>query len=230
MAQTRRPRELDVAAWHADLGCSTREAALRDLLLTRVAVAVASHPELRDELLLRGGLALHRLVLPSPLRACVGLEYTRRSTSGIGAVLDVLREAAGRGGARGTHRGPAPASRLPHADLAGSAWSPAPPGGSRDPGDPAERRPRFAGDSRRVATPMARRCSPTTRWSSSGSCCASCTVDRGAAICSISGSGSIGARSTTPPCSRRSITPAGSRVSGGSHGARSSRGCTAISR
>jgi predicted nucleotidyltransferase component of viral defense system len=94
VAETRRPRELDVAAWHADLGCSTREAALRDLLLTRVAVAVASHPELRDELLLRGGLALHRLVLPSPLRACVGLEYARRSTSGIGAVLDALREAA----------------------------------------------------------------------------------------------------------------------------------------
>ena len=95
VAETRRPREPDVDAWHADLGCWTREAALRDLLLTRVAVAVASHPQLRDELLLRGGLALHRLVLPAPLRACVDLEYARRSASGIGAVLDALREAAG---------------------------------------------------------------------------------------------------------------------------------------
>jgi len=98
VAETRPPRELDIASWHADLGCASREAATRDLLLTRVAVAVASHPALRDELVLRGGLALHRLVLPTPLRACVALEYSRRSTSGIGAVLDALRDAAGKVG------------------------------------------------------------------------------------------------------------------------------------
>jgi predicted nucleotidyltransferase component of viral defense system len=94
VAEARPPRESDVASWHADLGGASREAATRDLLLARVAVAVASHPALRDELVLRGGLALHRLVLSAPLRACVALEYTRRGTSGIGAVLDALRDAA----------------------------------------------------------------------------------------------------------------------------------------
>lgn len=84
--------EADVAAWQAGVGCSSRDAAARDLLLTRLAVAVSSHPDLRDELLLRGGFALHRLALPAPMRCCVALEYARLGTTAIGPLLDALRE------------------------------------------------------------------------------------------------------------------------------------------
>lgn len=86
--------EADVAAWQAGVDCSSRDAAARDLLLTQVAIVISSHPVLGGELVLRGGFALHRLVLPHPLRCCVSLEYARRSTTGIGAALDALREVA----------------------------------------------------------------------------------------------------------------------------------------
>jgi hypothetical protein len=49
---------------------------------------------LGDELVLRGGAALHHFVLPQPLRRCLGLEYSRRTTTPIGPVLDGLRDLA----------------------------------------------------------------------------------------------------------------------------------------
>jgi predicted nucleotidyltransferase component of viral defense system len=86
--------EADIAAWQASVDCSSMDAASRDLLLHHLAIVIASHPVLGDELVLRGGFALHRLVLPHPVRCCLSLEYARRSTTGIGAALDALREVA----------------------------------------------------------------------------------------------------------------------------------------
>ena len=65
-----------------------------DELATACALAVAANPLLRDELVLRGGVALHHFVLPAPLRRCLGLEYARRTTTPIGPVLDALRALA----------------------------------------------------------------------------------------------------------------------------------------
>lgn len=57
---------------------------------------MAADPLLGDELVLRGGTALHHFVLPQPLRRCLGLEYARRSAAPIGPVLDALRDLAHR--------------------------------------------------------------------------------------------------------------------------------------
>lgn len=43
--------------------------------MTRVAVEIASHPDLRDRLAWRGGICLHKLFLPTPLRYSEDLDY-----------------------------------------------------------------------------------------------------------------------------------------------------------
>ena len=47
----------------------------QDLIMTRVAVEVASHPELRYRLAWRGGTCLHKLFLPFALRYSEDLDY-----------------------------------------------------------------------------------------------------------------------------------------------------------
>jgi hypothetical protein len=90
----------EVDAWQAWIGCSSRDAAARDALLTRLAIGVALHPYLGSELVLRGGFALHHLVLPRPARCCTSLEYARCSGGPIGPVLDALRDVATSSGSR----------------------------------------------------------------------------------------------------------------------------------
>jgi len=90
----------DVDVWHAWIGCSSRDAAARDLLLARLAIAVASHPFLGSELALRGGFALHHLGLARPARCCTSLEYARGSGGPIGPTLDAFRHVAASAGYR----------------------------------------------------------------------------------------------------------------------------------
>ena len=47
----------------------------QDLLMTRVAIEIAQHPDLRDRLAWRGGTCLHKLFLPEPLRYSEDLDY-----------------------------------------------------------------------------------------------------------------------------------------------------------
>lgn len=66
----------------------------QDLLLARLLVAVYEHPQLRDELVFRGGTCLHQLHLAAPRRYSEDLDFVRRSNTGIGPILDALREVA----------------------------------------------------------------------------------------------------------------------------------------
>lgn len=64
----------------------------QDLVLSRVIVEIANHPLLGDELEFRGGTCLHKVFLDRPLRYSEDLDYVRRSSGGVGEVLDALRE------------------------------------------------------------------------------------------------------------------------------------------
>jgi predicted nucleotidyltransferase component of viral defense system len=90
----------DVDVWQSWIGCASRHAAARDLLLTRLVIAVPSHPFLGSELALRGGVALHHLALSRPARCCTSLEYARASGGPIGPTLDAFRDVAENAGYR----------------------------------------------------------------------------------------------------------------------------------
>lgn len=83
-----------ITAWATTRPWPSRPAIEQDLLLARTVVAIYEHPYLRDELAFRGGTCLHQVHLPVPRRYSEDLDFVRRTRTGIGAVLDGLREVA----------------------------------------------------------------------------------------------------------------------------------------
>ena len=57
-----------VTAWGVGHPWPTREQVEQDLLLSRAICAIAADPYLGEELVFRGGTALHKLLLTEPLR------------------------------------------------------------------------------------------------------------------------------------------------------------------
>lgn len=86
--------EPSVTAWAVTRPWPNRPAIEQDLLLARTIVAIYEHPYLREELAFRGGTCLHQVHLPTPRRYSEDLDFVRRTRSGIGAVLDGLRDVA----------------------------------------------------------------------------------------------------------------------------------------
>ncbi|MBX3195847.1 MAG: nucleotidyl transferase AbiEii/AbiGii toxin family protein [Microbacteriaceae bacterium] len=68
----------------------TLEQVEQDLLLSRAICAIASHEYLGEELVFRGGTALHKLHLPQPFRYSEDLDYVRRTGSGIARLTRAL--------------------------------------------------------------------------------------------------------------------------------------------
>ncbi len=64
-----------LGAWRVSHSWADDEQVEQDLIMTRVAVEIASHPELSDRLAWRGGTCLHKLFLPAPLRYSEDLDY-----------------------------------------------------------------------------------------------------------------------------------------------------------
>jgi predicted nucleotidyltransferase component of viral defense system len=62
-------------AWRPGHPWADDEQVEQDLIMTRVAIEIASHPELRDRLVWRGGTCLHKLFLPAALRYSEDLDY-----------------------------------------------------------------------------------------------------------------------------------------------------------
>lgn len=83
-----------ITAWGVTRPWPNRPVIEQDLLLARTIVAIYEHPQLREELVFRGGSCLHQVHLPAPRRYNEDLYFVRRTHSGIGRVLDALREAA----------------------------------------------------------------------------------------------------------------------------------------
>ncbi|MDE0419274.1 MAG: nucleotidyl transferase AbiEii/AbiGii toxin family protein [Gammaproteobacteria bacterium] len=63
----------------------------QDLIISRVVVELFSDRRLRDALRFRGGTALNKLHLPSPLRYSEDIDLVRTSKGPIGPVVDRLR-------------------------------------------------------------------------------------------------------------------------------------------
>ena len=86
----------DIAAWGITHPWATADQVEQDLLLSRAICAIAADPYLGQELLFRGGTALHKLHLPQSLRYSEDLDYVRTTAGGIGqltgALLDLGRD------------------------------------------------------------------------------------------------------------------------------------------
>ncbi|HMQ66966.1 MAG TPA: nucleotidyl transferase AbiEii/AbiGii toxin family protein [Arachnia sp.] len=78
-----------ITAWGTDHPWPTREQVEQDLLLSRAICAIASDDYLGQELVFRGGTALHKLHLERPFRYSEDLDYVRSSASGIGELCSV---------------------------------------------------------------------------------------------------------------------------------------------
>ena len=63
----------------------------QDLIISRSLVEMFSDPSLRDALRFRGGTALNKLHLPTPLRYSEDIDLVRTSKGPIGPIIDRLR-------------------------------------------------------------------------------------------------------------------------------------------
>ena len=79
-----------ITAWGVSHPWATADQIEQDLLLSRAICEISGHSYLGNELLFRGGTALHKLHLPSPLRYSEDLDYVRTTAGGIGALTGAL--------------------------------------------------------------------------------------------------------------------------------------------
>ncbi|GAB3261366.1 nucleotidyl transferase AbiEii/AbiGii toxin family protein [Nocardioides dilutus] len=83
-----------VQAWASEKPWSTLVQVEQDLVLARLIVEISEHPVLGEELVFRGGTCLHQLVMDRPRRYSEDLDYVRSTHSGIGSILDSVRDVA----------------------------------------------------------------------------------------------------------------------------------------
>ena len=83
-----------ITAWAMTAPWPTDTQIEQDLILSRLIVEIANHELLGPELAMRGGTCLHKLHLPVAARYSEDLDYVRRTQSGIGPYMDVLRAVA----------------------------------------------------------------------------------------------------------------------------------------
>ena len=72
----------------------------QDLIISRSLVEIFSDRRLRDALRFRGGTALNKLHLPSPLRYSEDIDLVRTSRGPIGPIVDRLRPRSSHGSGR----------------------------------------------------------------------------------------------------------------------------------
>jgi predicted nucleotidyltransferase component of viral defense system len=80
----------DIAAWGITHPWPSADQTEQDLLLSRAICTIAAHDYPGQELVFRGGTALHKLHLASPLRYGEDLEYVRSTGGGIGQLTGAL--------------------------------------------------------------------------------------------------------------------------------------------
>lgn len=79
-----------ITAWGVQRTWTTSEQVEQDLLLSRAICAIASDEYLGEELVFRGGTALHKLHLDRPFRYSEDLDYVRRTAGGIVPLTQAL--------------------------------------------------------------------------------------------------------------------------------------------
>jgi Nucleotidyl transferase AbiEii toxin, Type IV TA system len=82
-----------LTAWRATHPWPDDRQVEQDLILTRLAIEIGNHSDLRDRLIWRGGTCLHKLALQHPLRYSEDLDYVAHGVTGadFGTILSALR-------------------------------------------------------------------------------------------------------------------------------------------
>jgi len=80
----------DITKWSTTHPWSTRDNIEQDFLLSQGICEIAGDSLLSDELIIRGGTAFHKLILPKPHRYSEDLDYVRSSAGGIGPIMRQL--------------------------------------------------------------------------------------------------------------------------------------------
>jgi len=81
-----------VTAWGVTHPWATREQIEQDMLLSKAMCDIFNHPTLSEELVFRGGTALHKLILDEPYRFSEDLDFIRTHQGGIGDIMSNLTE------------------------------------------------------------------------------------------------------------------------------------------
>ena len=81
-----------ITAWSSDHPWPTRSQVEQDLLLSRAICEIANHPYLGEELVFRGGTALHKLHIAKPYRYSEDLDFVRSTADGIGPLTNALTQ------------------------------------------------------------------------------------------------------------------------------------------
>jgi len=77
-----------ITSWGETHHWPTREQIEQDFLLSQAICEIANNKILGQELIMRGGTAIHKLFLPEAYRYSEDLDYVRRREGGIGHILD----------------------------------------------------------------------------------------------------------------------------------------------
>lgn len=80
----------DITQWALSHPWQSADQVEQDLLLSQAICEIAGNELLSEELVLRGGTAYHKIVLPEPLRYSEDLDYVRTKEGGIGEVMKEL--------------------------------------------------------------------------------------------------------------------------------------------
>jgi len=80
----------NITAWGVTHPWPSRDQIEQDLLLSRAICDIYSNSFLSDELIFRGGTALHKLILNKPFRYSEDLDFVRTSSGGIGNIMKEL--------------------------------------------------------------------------------------------------------------------------------------------
>jgi len=83
----------DVTAWRQAAPWPTDAQVEQDLIICRALVELFSHRHVAEQLVFRGGTALHKLLLPAPGRYSEDIDLVQRAPGPIGPILDAIREA-----------------------------------------------------------------------------------------------------------------------------------------
>lgn len=80
-----------ITHWRSRAPWALDEQVEQDLVIARAIVEIFSDRELADALAFRGGTALHKVILPAPLRYSEDIDLVRTGGGPAGAIIDTLR-------------------------------------------------------------------------------------------------------------------------------------------
>ncbi len=82
----------NITAWRTQAPWPSNEQVEQDLVLSRALVAMFSHDTVADQIVFRGGTALHKLFLGATGRYSEDIDLVQRDAGPIGTLVDAIRE------------------------------------------------------------------------------------------------------------------------------------------